>query len=487
VRNFKKAKYTAILSDFHLCEAEPRHSRDPFWKKYKTEEFFFDDKFESFLNQCCAKAGGEPVELVLNGDIFDFDSVVAQPNQPPYRVTWLERHRGLHPEEDKSVFKITKILEDHPIWVNALSEFIKKGNRVIFVVGNHDVEIQWPTVQDVIHNFLGLSDELKQSVRFVEWFYISNGDTLIEHGNQYDPYCICTDPIHPFIIKFNRLEARLPFGNLACRYMINGMGYFNPHVDTNYLLSIKEYLKIFTKYMWRSQPLILWTWFWSSFVTLGQTLLDHLTPAVKDPLTVEDRIDVIAKKANATPRMVRELRELFVTPAASSPYLVARELWLDRAMFILIFLMGLFYAFLFIKQIFNISFFWMFIPILILVPFFLFYARSIRSEVTRYKEPQERILSVTSLITKVNRIVYGHTHVVRHEIIGSVEHLNSGTWSPAFLDVECTQPVDQKTFVWIYPGRKDCRESRLYKYENDEFLPVYRRKEFKEDPIKEPA
>ena len=96
-----------------------------------------------------------------------------------------------------------------------------------------------------------------------------------------------------------------------------------------------------------------------------------------------------------------------------------------------------------------------------MIPFFLFYSQSIASLVSSYKEPDERTLAMASAITHVNRIVYGHTHQIRHELIGPVEHLNSGCWSPAFLDVECIQSIDQKTFVWLEPLAANERKASL--------------------------
>jgi UDP-2,3-diacylglucosamine pyrophosphatase LpxH len=80
-----------------------------------------------------------PIELVLNGDIFDFDSVMVIPESPGFHVSWLERKRGLNAEEPKSRFKIETILEDHPLFVQALRAFVLKGHRVVFVIGNHDL------------------------------------------------------------------------------------------------------------------------------------------------------------------------------------------------------------------------------------------------------------------------------------------------------------------------------------------------------------
>jgi UDP-2,3-diacylglucosamine pyrophosphatase LpxH len=462
--SFKSAKYTAIISDLHLCEAEPIHPKYPLWKKFKTKQFFFDDIFTNFLQEIETKANGESVELVLNGDIFDFDSVLKLPVDPIYNVSRLEKKRGLFPRSERSVFKISVILEDHAVFIRALRDFVRRGNRVVFVIGNHDLELHFPDVQKEVRVALDLTEEQHKSVRFVEWFYISNEDTLIEHGNQYDPYCLCEDPINPFVKGYNYVALRLPFGNLACRFILNGLGFFNPHVDSNYIMGIREYITIFFRYMARAQPFMVFVWLSGSVMTLIQSFKDRLASSIRNPLKIEERIQEIAEKANAEPRMVRELKELFVAPAASNPFLLARELWLDRAFMIAIAFFLILQLFIFIRQVYDLSFFWAFIPLFLMLPFFLFYSKSITSLVSSYKEPNERVLAMTSAITRVKRIIYGHTHHVRHEMIGAVEHLNSGCWSPAFLDIECTKPLDQKTFVWISPQDSGERQAELYKF-----------------------
>lgn len=474
--SFEKAKYTAVISDLHLCEAEPPHPSIPLWKRYKSKDFFFDHIFEDFLKHIAVKSRGETVELILNGDIFDFDSMMALPEDAPYKISWLEQKRGLHPEESKSSFKIRRILEDHKQWVSALRDFLMKGHRAVFVIGNHDLELHFPQVQRDIMEALNLPEHLTKSVRFCAFFYISNGDTLVEHGNQYDAYCLCQNPINPMVQKFNRVEMRIPFGDLAGRYLINGMGFFNPHVDTNFIMSMREYMNFFFKYLLRAQPAIMWTWFWGSCVILAQSFVDRLLPELKDPLTIEDRIEDIAKNANATPRMVRELKELTVDPAASNPLLIMKELWLDRALLVLIGFLGVFQLFAFVKLVFDISLFWIFIPLACYIPFFIFYSKSVTSSVSKYKEPSERVLRIASQITRTKRIVYGHTHEYRHEMIGNIEHLNSGCWSPAFLDVECTKPFGKRTFVWVQDEGQGERKAYLMEFKNGQSVELFGRR-----------
>lgn len=472
--DFTKAKHTAIISDLHLCEAEPINPKYPLWKKYKTRQFFFDNIFEDFLNHISKKANHEPVELVLNGDIFDFDSVLSLPDYPLFKIHWLEKKRGLFPRQERAKYKIQIILKDHAQFFSALRNFILNGNRVVFVIGNHDLELHFKEVQEEILSFLELSEIQKQQVRFVEWFYISNQDTLVEHGNQYDPYCMCEDPINPFIRGYNFISLKLPFGNLACRFIMNGLGFFNPHLDSAYIMSFKSYIKIFLRYMVRAQPLLVLTWLFGSIVTLIYSFGYRLASPIRNPLKIEDRIEEIAIKSNAQPRMVRELKELFAAPAASNPFLLLRELWLDRAFFILMSFLLIFQVFVIIKSVFDVSFFWAFIPLFILLPFFLFYSRSVTSLVSGFKEPDDRVLAMASSITNVKRIVFGHTHQIRHEVIGSIEHLNSGCWSAAFLDIECTKPMDQKTFVWITQKDETHRTAELLKFENGDSKTIFK-------------
>ena len=461
--DFKTATHTAIISDLHLCEAQAVDSRYPLWKKYKTKEFFFDQEFAEFLEHIEAQASGQPVELILNGDIFDFDSCMVQPSVPRevrgLKVTWLEKQRGLYPQEPKSVFKIRQILKEHPIWVQSLTGFLARGHRVVFVIGNHDLELHYPKVQQEVFEALGHTER----VRICNWFYISNGDTLVEHGNQYDPYCVCQNPVFPFIRVSKKEEVRLPFGNLACRYLINGMGYFNPHVDENFVMSLHEYVRFFVKYIIRSQPFLLVTWFWGSTVTLWQAFRDVLSPAIKDPLTFEARINDIAYNSNATPPMTRAMRQLSCHPAAYNPLLLARELWLDQAFLVLFIFGGITTLFVYMKLLWNLSFYWLLFPMACFLPFFIFYGKTFKSKIYKYKSPKKRTLEVSGRITRTSRIVYGHTHEPLHEKIGEIEHLNCGVWSPAFTDVECTRRIGKKTFVWIRPDEEGKRKAELLK------------------------
>lgn len=451
---------TLILSDLHLTEAEPRDPKKPLWKRFKRADLFIDQEVATLLQRVRAEVEA-PAELVLNGDVFDFDAVTALPDKPPFEINWLERLRGLSAEQDKSAWKMQRILRDHPTFVEALRSWLADGHRVVFVIGNHDLELHWPAVQRELCAALGVAEDQQGTVRVCEWFYLSGGDTLITHGNQYDRYCVCQDPMHPVVEVSGKARIRLPFGDMAGKLMTNGMGLINPHVEESFIKPLREYLVFFYRYVARNQPLLLWTWFWSAIATLVVLLREGLRPALRDPLTIEAREEEVARKAQATPGIARALRAVDVHSAVFNPWMVARELWLDRA-FLLLLLAGASFQLYTTLHVFSgLSIWWLVgFFVVVLVPF-LFYAHSVESDTTALERTILGRLQVMARIARVQRVVMGHTHREKHLHSGELEYLNTGTWSPAFHDLECTQPFGRRCFAWLRPEHGG-RTAHLY-------------------------
>jgi UDP-2,3-diacylglucosamine pyrophosphatase LpxH len=459
--------HTIVMSDFHLTEAELGRPGKSLWKRYKRPKFFIDQSFKRFINfiedEVKQKDPSSKIELVLNGDIFDFDSVMKLPLHTRFHISWLERKRGLFPEEEKSRFKMQTILSDHPVWINILREFIQRGNSLVFVIGNHDIELHWPVVQKELLHFLKLTPEEESQIKFCEWFYVSNGDTAIEHGNQYDDYCVTANPIHPLIKKGRRVQVRLPFGNITSRYLTNGMGLFNPHADTSFLMTLPEYFKFFYKYSLRVHPWLPFSWLWSAFMSFFVSLGDGFLPAMRDPLYIEQRVEEIARKSNATPQMVRTLRELHSHSAIFNPIKIARELWLDRFLLLVFIFFLSFELYVVIRGFAPISWLWFWIFFVLMTPILFFYSRNIKSEVIKSTEEALKQAPLIAKITKTSRVVFGHTHREMHTFVDTTEVLNTGTWSPAFKDPECREPFTKRCFAWIRSEKLgEPREAVLY-------------------------
>ncbi len=472
VKVFPEKGYTTlVISDLHLTEGHQVDPRAPLWKKYKTKEFFFDEIFSDWLEQQ-VKTTKTPVELVLNGDIFDFDCVTAVPERPSFKISSFERNRTMFSQKEKSVFKIDRILKTHPIFVKALTRFVEGGNRLVFIIGNHDLELHYSNVQRRVRKAITNIQGGKDLIRFCEWFYISHKDTHIEHGNQYDPYCVCQTPVFPMIKVGNDFRIRIPFGNMVTRYMVNVMGFVNPYSEENYRLTLKQYLHFFIKFLIRKQPLIIWTWFYSSVVISYRSVLYRLREPIVDPFFYEERVEQIAEKSRATPRMVRELAALAVPSAVSSPWKIMQVLWIDKAVIFLIGILFIFQFFLMVDQLVDIQIYWALIPILLLAPFFIFYSSTVKNKENVFRDPGEQRLRWISIVTNTSRVVFGHTHIVKHELRGSVEFLNPGSWSPVFKDIECRKILTRYAYIKISPLGKD-RVASLKEWKNKEELDYY--------------
>jgi len=113
----------------------------------------------------------EMLELVIAGDFVDFLAV------EPF-LAWT-------PDPNSARRKLDLVVAGFfaPVF-DALRDFVADGHRLTIMVGNHDVEMALPAVQDAL---LAQLDATPQSIRFVDdgrAYHI--GRLLIEHGNRYD-------------------------------------------------------------------------------------------------------------------------------------------------------------------------------------------------------------------------------------------------------------------------------------------------------------
>jgi UDP-2,3-diacylglucosamine pyrophosphatase LpxH len=420
----------------------------PLWRRFKQREVFDEPRIVRLLSHLRELGGGRPVELILNGDVFDFDTVIAVPTDAPaFEVSWLESTRGLHPEEAKSAWKMRRILDHHPGLVEALRAWVAEGHELVFVIGNHDLELHWPAVQEALR--ARVAPDHPERLVVCELFRLSGGDTLVTHGNQFDAYCVCQDPVEPWVRNAGRTRVRMPFGNHCTRYIANGMGLINPHADSAFIRPIGEYIRFFVRDVMRTQPLLAWTWAWTAPLALAASLVDGWGPTLRDPAALEAREEAVAQRAGASARMVRALRAVAVHPAVFEPWRLARELWVDRAALAALVVLVTFQLFAAFHFVTGAGAAWA-LPIfgLLLGPF-LAYARSCRSEVGSVEVNIREHVPLLARIAGVTRVVMGHTHRPRHERVGSVEYLNTGHWSPAFEDVACTRRMGRDTFAWV--------------------------------------
>ena len=150
---------------------------------------------------------------------------------------------GLGFGERQSQKKLERVITRHQAVFGALAEFVKAGNELIIVTGNHDVEFNYPAVQKTLVEWLcglacgvGAADEARdafaQRILFCPWFYYREDLIYVEHGHQYDEYCSFDYLLHPATAKRGGKKSRLALSvaHMGMRYFANQLPHYDPHM-----------------------------------------------------------------------------------------------------------------------------------------------------------------------------------------------------------------------------------------------------------------
>jgi UDP-2,3-diacylglucosamine pyrophosphatase LpxH len=144
-------------------------------------------RLANFIGWVGQQRPGEQVALVLNGDVID---------------TLAEDISG-YVAVDDAVSTVKRIMDDTafaPVWL-ALAAFVKgDGRKLVFVLGNHDIELAFPPVQRLILKRLA-GDDLLARAR-IEFSTAGAGYTCDVGGARV--YCIHGNEVDPW--NYNRYE-----------------------------------------------------------------------------------------------------------------------------------------------------------------------------------------------------------------------------------------------------------------------------------------
>src|SRR6266566_10144137 len=122
---------TLVISDLHLADG------------HTILDGFGDAQQAAFEGLTSAAGAADEIELVINGDCFDFLATA------PYDT-------GGIIDISTSLEKLSKIIATHTPFFEALRRFIETPERhVTFITGNHDIELRLARVQEEISTAIG--------------------------------------------------------------------------------------------------------------------------------------------------------------------------------------------------------------------------------------------------------------------------------------------------------------------------------------------
>lgn len=420
---------TLILSDLHLCDVE-EHADG--WKAYKSRRYLFDDQLVDLIADFAAGDDGAERVLVLNGDVFDFDLVTAVPDQAPWPVRRSERRTGLEADAPKSVWKLERILADHPAFVAGLAGFLGAGHRVVYVLGNHDRELHFEPVRRALRDALRAAAAAAgqrfadSQLVFEPWFYLQPGELYVEHGQQYDHYTSFRNVLRPTVERPGRPVLALPMGNLSNRLLMSRMGFFNPHAS-DYILNLFAYIWHWLRHYAFSRRSLVVPWLWGSLVVLVRLLglrrRQRGAHRRAGALLAEQ-----ARRHELALGTVEDLWRLQDPPIAGRLFRMVREFWIDRLLLALVMTGGtvalaLVPIPLWIKLV---------VPLMGFPLLYFIYEWAVQGE---------SIFAVESRLPRVARqvaglvgaavVAMGHTHLPRQIPLGRGHtFVDTGTWAP---------------------------------------------------------
>lgn len=209
-----KHPLTLVVSDFHLGAGPllPDGS-DNF-----LEDFFHDHKFVEFLDYYSSdRFAKREVELVVGGDFFNH--LQLYPDEPTPE----------HMTEEVALKRTKAIFDGHAAVFAALARFAAAPHHsIVFIIGNHDMGLIWPRVQDYVVRTLGPTARVHKAAVYLR------GGVWIEHGNQQ----VAENRIDydaPFAREQGReITLKLPWGDLFVIKYLNKMKRKRPYIDKVY-------------------------------------------------------------------------------------------------------------------------------------------------------------------------------------------------------------------------------------------------------------
>lgn len=209
-----------VVSDLHIGTGLRRGEVNLY------EDFHDDARFADLLDfYSTGEYGDLPVELILNGDVFDLLKVDVD---------------GKFTEEISeamSVDKLRRCLEGHPVFVSALRRFLDRPEKTItYLPGNHDIDLHFPRVRELFIQTVAPTLEQQKKIKVVtdsDSYYLPDG-IQIQHGHQFEA-------MNRFDLKHFTLPRgedppviNLPWGSIFVLRVLNPLKAQRPHVDRVY-------------------------------------------------------------------------------------------------------------------------------------------------------------------------------------------------------------------------------------------------------------
>ena len=331
-----------FLSDVHLGSDIVTHVRPWAATSWLLEEAEIDARLIALIDHYReASAPGRRFRLIIAGDFLDLVGVSLMASgqdciTPP---TPEEQRHGLGSASDHVLQKLDAIARRHANVFHALMRFLAAGHSLVLIRGNHDIELHWRSAQRALvqaivqHAPESQRAELAGRVKICPWFYAIEGLFYVEHGHEFDPMCSYGDPLLPTCPRDSRRIRQTPFSVLlrhiarptrglsSAAYDYVGMGAYAVLLSR---LGVTGSAQIAVRYARASHRLV------------SECFVRAIDGGKARMRRAQAQLARFARQTGIAPERLDALQALYVKPAVESVNFVARSLYLDRVVSLLL-------------------------------------------------------------------------------------------------------------------------------------------------------
>jgi len=413
-----------IISDLHLGEGLGRET---------VESTRLEGELVAFLDH--HRAEPRPWRLVINGDMVDFVCTTVMPAEVGFagELHPDDHTYGLGGVEAAARIKLAKVVAHHSAVVRALGRFVGSGHELAIVVGNHDAEMHWPSVQEILREAIVAAwaeqvpatdprtlDDMRAAIQFHEWFLMEDGVAWIEHGHQYDPYCSFEHALEP---AQDDREIDPNVGALLLRYVTHRFAGDMHHA---WGFTFFGYLR-----MWFAQGRNRAFAIGSGYYDMCRRLVEHWRRRVPERIASHQqraraRVAAVARRARLSEDRLHELASLWRPPVVTDLGRLVRALMLDRLSLVLLgpVLAGL--------PVLLLPAGWQILGATVLAfPLAAWFRMALASR--EPSDPRSAMLTSAHAIRRIAGVpivVMGHSHDPCAEQDAEGWYFNTGTWVP---------------------------------------------------------
>jgi UDP-2,3-diacylglucosamine pyrophosphatase LpxH len=455
-----------LFSDVHLGADLVQHTR-PWTADRLSAVHRIDQELGSMLDyyrEHCED--GRPWRLVIAGDFIDLVgmSISAVPGctlSTPLNED--DVTHGLGSCEDHAAFKMHAVAQRHDLLFRKLAQFVEAGHSLVFVRGNHDVELYWESVQrafldalvgrsSVTQDDLGARAELESRIEFRHWFFYVRGFLYVEHGHQYDATCAYHHQLAP---RSPRDPGRISysFSDILLRYVVRPTRELSAEGHEN--TSMFDYVRLAFSLGLRGCGKLAYRFFRSvgRMVSAWRDQVSEHAQLVK--AEHERHLQQLASGFRLNMDCLRAMTLLWATPVTGGLFSIFRTVFLDGLAAGLI-ACGVF-ALLAALHVLP----WMWLPPVLIA---LLVSIVVYMKLQRVLEPHDALRQGAVRLAELmpaRYVVMGHTHRPMMEALTpATTYVNLGNWTGDLLDEQ--GPAAPCTHLVIRQGEAGQLEAQLF-------------------------